>query len=108
MFTESENTRYNVVHRLTSIENIQKKTLEDDTCCPLPTSSAASGSSDEEDLERLKAVGAKIQIKWDKEEVVGTGWRGGWYTAVVNLYCKETDELTAHRGAPHRTQNCLT
>jgi len=42
----------------------------------------------------MKAVGAKIQIKWDKEEVVGTGWRGGWYTAVVNSYCEETDELT--------------
>lgn len=79
---------------LTSIENIRKKRLEDDTRCPLPTSSVTSGSSDEEDVERMKTVGAKIHIKWDKEEVVGTGWRGGWYTALVNSYCEGTDELT--------------
>ena len=49
------------------------------TCCLLPTSSVTSGSNDEEDVERMKAVGEKTQIKWDKEEVVGIGWRGGWY-----------------------------
>jgi len=39
----------------------------------LPTSSVTSGSSDEENVERRKAVGAKTQIKWGKEEVVGIG-----------------------------------
>lgn len=57
----------------------------------------------------MKMIGAKVQIKWDKEEVATTGWRGGWYTATVNGYCEETDEITILLNMESLTQrSCLT
>ncbi|XP_045170664.2 uncharacterized protein LOC123533093 [Mercenaria mercenaria] len=42
----------------------------------------------------MKTPGNTIKVKWLKEEVMGTGWQPGWYSATVLDYNKDTDELT--------------
>ena len=33
---------------------------------------------------------AKIKIKWHESEVAGSGWKPGWFTAIVQQYCHAT------------------
>ena len=44
--------------------------------------------------EQLCQPGAQISIKWLLEELGDSGWKAGWYKAVVQAYEPETDKLT--------------
>ena len=44
--------------------------------------------------ERITQVGSKIKVKWTAEEVKGSGWKAGWYTATVHRYDQDSDILT--------------
>ena len=44
--------------------------------------------------EAISQVGARIKVKWCKEELGDSGWRPGWYTAVVQSYDSENDTIT--------------
>ena len=35
-----------------------------------------------------------MKIHWTADEVKGSGWKGGWYTAKVHRYDEDSDTLT--------------
>ena len=37
-------------------------------------------------------IGARILIKWDKDEVCESGWKPGWYAAEVQLFYPQDDK----------------
>ena len=51
-------------------------------------------SSDDATKERIAMVGSKVKVKWTAEEVKGSGWTAGWYTAIVHRYDDELDIIT--------------
>ncbi|XP_060592862.1 uncharacterized protein LOC132747482 [Ruditapes philippinarum] len=42
----------------------------------------------------MKTPGNTIKVKWLREEVSGTGWQPGWYSAKVIAFNEDIDELT--------------
>ena len=44
-------------------------------------------------LQEITQTGAKIKVKWSAEEIGDTGWKPGWYVAVVTGYNSDTDTL---------------
>ncbi len=44
--------------------------------------------------EHICEVGAQIKVKWGSEELGDSGWRPGWYRAVVQSYDLDSDMLT--------------
>ena len=38
-------------------------------------------------------IGAHILVKWDKNEVAGTGWKPGWYAAEVQAFYPHDDKI---------------
>ena len=34
--------------------------------------------------QRIIQIGSKVKVQWTAEEVKGTNWKVGWYTATVN------------------------
>ena len=46
-----------------------------------------------ETYEEYFAVGAKIKLRWTKEEIGDSGWRCGWYTAQVQASNLEEDTI---------------
>ena len=51
-------------------------------------------SNDDATKERIAQVGSKVKVKWTAEEVKGSGWKAGWYTAIVHRYDEDLDILT--------------
>lgn len=43
-------------------------------------------SSNDATKERIAMVGSKVKVKWTAEEVKDSGWKAGWYTAIVHRY----------------------
>ena len=41
--------------------------------------------------EKITQTGSKVKIHWTVDEVKGSGWKGGWYTAKVHRYNSESD-----------------
>ena len=39
-------------------------------------------------------MGAKVKLKWTAEDIGDTGWRAGWYVALVQAYDPLEDQLT--------------
>ena len=39
-------------------------------------------------------VGSEIKGKWSVDEVGGSGWKPGWYTAFVEGYDEGDDEIS--------------
>ena len=39
----------------------------------------------------VSAKGARIHVKWTKEEIGDSGWSPGWYVAIVQSYNNEDD-----------------
>ena len=46
--------------------------------------------------DQVCIVGSKISIKWSKEDVKDSGWKPGWYTAYVQEYDEDEDEITVN------------
>jgi hypothetical protein len=38
-------------------------------------------------------VGKRVKIKWSKDEIGDSGWRCGWYTAVIQSFSEENDTI---------------
>ena len=59
-------------------------------------------------MERITQTGAKIKVKWMKDELEGTDWKEGWYTATVNSHCSVNDILTitytSEQGTPYEEE----
>ncbi len=58
------------------------------------TYTSSSTLHPEEVRSDMCEVGAKIKVKWTPEELGDSGWRPGWYQAVVLSYDAESDLLT--------------
>ena len=41
----------------------------------------------------MTEVGAMLKIQWMKEDIGETGWRPGWYTAIVQSYQQDDDTI---------------
>ena len=44
--------------------------------------------------DQVCLVGSKITVKWTKEDVKDSGWKPGWYSAFVQEYNEDEDEIT--------------
>lgn len=44
--------------------------------------------------DQVTEIGASLSIKWNKEEVKESGWKAGWYSAEVQAFDPDTDEIT--------------
>ncbi|KAJ7354919.1 hypothetical protein OS493_029028 [Desmophyllum pertusum] len=49
---------------------------------------------DRDEIEQFYEIGARIKIKWSKEEIGDTDWRPGWYVAEVQDADRDNDEIT--------------
>ncbi len=49
---------------------------------------------DQELTTQLAEVGAKIKVRWNKDDIGDSGWKTGWYVAYVQGYNAESDILT--------------
>ena len=58
-----------------------------------PTSNVNSTNDGDALLEKITQVGAKVKVQWSTDEVKNSGWRAGWYVAVVQQYHPESDML---------------
>lgn len=38
-------------------------------------------------------VGKKVKIKWSKDEIGDSGWKCGWYNAMVQSFSEENDTI---------------
>ncbi len=72
-------------HRGTSLL-IQSKTDEQD---PLLLT-----SDQNQQAELMVQTGARVRVKWTKEELGNSGWKPRWYTAEVQAFDPDTDVLT--------------
>jgi len=82
---QAETTRIvYVVEPLASYEISVKEMLEEGTI------KIASG----DEIEQFYEIGARISVKWTKEEIGDTNWRAGWYVAEVQDSDPEQDEIT--------------
>ena len=43
--------------------------------------------------ELMCQTGARVKVRWTKEDVGDSGWRPGWYTGIVQGYDSENDLL---------------
>ena len=43
--------------------------------------------------EQIVQTGTIVKVKWEKDDVEGTGWSAGWYKAQVQTYCTESDQI---------------
>ena len=43
--------------------------------------------------QQMTEVGAMLKIQWTKEDIGETGWRPGWYTAIVQSYQQDDDTI---------------
>ena len=75
------------------LEEQQKIRQRNDDCgiSPLQHQTQLKGS---ELQQRIIQTGSKVKVRWTQEELEGTDWKGGWYTAKVNAYDDDTDILT--------------
>lgn len=46
------------------------------------------------EIEQFYEIGARIKIKWSKQEVGDTNWRPGWYVAEVRDADRDNDQIT--------------
>ena len=44
-------------------------------------------------MKQIKETGARIKVKWSSEEIGDSGWQAGWYTAIVQSYDSDSDEI---------------
>ena len=44
--------------------------------------------------EEVTEIGARILIRWEKEELRESGWRAGWYAAKIQAFDPDTDEIS--------------
>ncbi len=51
-------------------------------------------NTDVELKEMMSQPGARIKVKWTKEQIGSSGWKPGWFTAVVQAYDYDDDTLT--------------
>ena len=49
---------------------------------------------DRDEIEQFYEIGARIKIKWSKEEIGDSDWRPGWYVAEVQYADMDNDEIT--------------
>jgi len=49
---------------------------------------------DGDEIEQFYEVGARIKVKWTKEEIGDTNWRPGWYVGEVQGSDADQDEIT--------------
>ena len=49
-----------------------------------------------DEMEQFYEVGAKVSVKWRKEEIGDTNWRAGWYVGEVQEADPQYDEITVH------------
>jgi hypothetical protein len=63
--------------------------------CPTAILGSSSGTQNqpETDHEEYFSIGAKIKIRWTKDEIGDSGWRSGWYTAQVQEGYLEDDNI---------------
>ena len=47
-----------------------------------------------DEIEQFYEVGAKVSVKWTKEEIPDTNWRAGWYVGEVQEADPQYDEIT--------------
>ena len=50
-------------------------------------------SSNGHQSEDFMVVGKRVKIKWSKDEIGDSGWKCGWYTAMVQGFCVEHDSV---------------
>lgn len=75
----------------------QRKLRETNDKCGIAPVSRMQLKSDikGDDLQQgIIQTGSKVKVRWTLEELEGTDWKGGWYTATVNSYDHNTDILT--------------
>lgn len=41
----------------------------------------------------MAQVGARVKIKWTTEEIGDSGWKPGWYTAIVQSHYDDSDSI---------------
>lgn len=46
------------------------------------------------EIEQFYEIGARIKIKWSKQEIGDTNWRPGWYVTEVQDADRDNDEIT--------------
>jgi len=51
-------------------------------------------STNGDETEQFYEVGAKVSVKWTKEEIGDTNWRAGWYVGEVQEADPQYDEIT--------------
>ena len=71
----------------------QKRKESDESTLIACRSSTYQVNKEQEEVEQMKEVGARVKVKWNKEEVGDSGWRPGWYAAVVQAYIEDSDTL---------------
>lgn len=50
--------------------------------------------ADGDEMEQFYEVGARISVRWTREEIGETNWRAGWYVAEVQESDPDHDEIT--------------
>ena len=79
--------------------NRKKRKVADETLAFKPqVSSCEISTSDSTDekvlLQRVTQVGSRIKLQWTFDEVGTSGWKPGWYVAIVQSYSIDTDMIT--------------
>lgn len=46
------------------------------------------------ELEQFYEIGAKVKVKWTREEIGDSNWRPGWFVAEVQESDPDNDEIT--------------
>ena len=86
-----------VVDELKGIANITY-VVEPSECYEVPVQELLEEGmiqiDDGDELEQFYEVGARIKVKWSKEEIGDTNWRPGWYVGEVQEADIENDEIT--------------
>lgn len=49
--------------------------------------------------EAIFSIGAKVKVKWSRDDVQGTDWKPGWYTAYVQSADPLQDQITVEHCA---------
>lgn len=49
---------------------------------------------DGDEIEQFYEIGARIKVKWSKEEIGDSEWRPGWYVGEVQSADRDNDEIT--------------
>lgn len=72
---------------------LQKRKESDESTLIAHRSSTYQANKEQEEVEQMKEAGARIKVKWSREEIGDSGWRPGWYVAVVQAYIEDSDTL---------------